>query len=144
MSSTRPAKRMVLSHVPPVTGATVRKFGLVMIAGFGLIGVMLHCLAHPSAARAAWGVGGAVGLLSLALPGPMRPLYRAWMAVAGVLGRINGAILLTLFYVLMLCPIALVMRLLGRDELRLRRKPVETYWEPKSLPEDPRAYFNQY
>ena len=144
MSSTRPAKRIVLSRVPPVTDSTVRTFGLVMIVGFGLVGALLHWLAHPAAARVAWGIGGVMGLLSLALPGPMRPAYRVWMAAAGVLGRINGAILLTLVYGLMLCPIALVMRLFRRDELRLRRKPADTYWEPKSLPDDPKAYFNQY
>ena len=49
-----------------------------------------------------------------------------------VLVWVSSKILLTLFFILVLLPIALVMRLFGYDPLRNRRKRVSTYREKKN------------
>lgn len=61
----------------------------------------------------------------------LRPFYRAWMVFAHFIGRINTAILLTLFYFLFL-GIAKVVTLLGRkDLLDTRWKDRSSYWKKR-------------
>jgi hypothetical protein len=70
-------------------------------------------------------------ILSLLFPRWFRPLYRGGMTVSFGIGRVMGAILLTLFFVLVLTPIALLLRLTGKDLLRLKREPdATTFWQP--------------
>lgn len=134
---------MIHVDAPGVTDRTVRVFGGVMIAGFGLIGAAARWLGSPTTSVVLWSIGAAVGLLSLAWPGPARPVYRAWMAFAHVLGRINTTVLLTLFWLVMVVPLALVFKLIRRDALS-RRIGGASYWVEKRLPADSKAYFNQF
>jgi hypothetical protein len=140
----RPASRppAVASEEP--SRAEIRKFGVVMIIGFGLIGGLLAWTGRMTPAYVCWGVGAGIGLLAILLPGPARPVHRVWMAVARFLGRINTTILLSLFYLVMITGLGLIFRLIRRDALRLRRGSAESYWVPKKLPKDPASYFNQY
>jgi len=133
--------------VPPSDGASpqeIRKFGVVILIGFGLIAALLAWRAKPLAAEICAGVGASVGLFSLLFPRAARPVHRAWMAVAGVLGRINTTILLSLFYLVMVTGFGLVFRLIRRDALRMRRRPADSYWVPKKISKDAASYFNQY
>ncbi len=141
----RPARRPPKPPPAPASDAEIRKFGVVMLVGFGLIGGILFWRGLASPAYALLALGAAVGGLALVAPGPARPVQRAWMAVAHVLGRVNTTILLTLFYALMIVPIGLVFRLIGRDALhRRKRADAGTYWEPKRLRTEPRSYFDQF
>ena|SRR5690349_20880131 len=70
-------------------------------------------------------------ILSLLFPRWFRPLYRTGMTVSFRIGQVMGAILLTLFFLLVLTPIALLLRLTGKDLLHLKRDPhATTFWEP--------------
>jgi len=77
-----------------------------------------------------WAVG--IGLMLMALglvfPGSLAHVYRAWMAVGHVLGWINTRIILGIFFYAILTPFGLVMRLLGKDFMRLKPAPnADTY-----------------
>jgi hypothetical protein len=70
-------------------------------------------------------------VLSLLFPRWFRPLYRGGMTVSFRIGQVMGAILLTLFFVVVLTPIALLLRLTGKDLLRLKRESgATTFWQP--------------
>jgi len=104
----------------------LREFGLVV---GGLIMLLFSWLlpalhGHPPAIWPAW-IGLPLFVLGLIAPRCLRQPYRAWMALGHGLGWINGHLILGLVYVLVLLPIALVMRLLGHDPLRRR-------WDPKA------------
>jgi hypothetical protein len=58
--------------------------------------------------------------------------YRGWMALGHALGWINGHIILGAVFLLVLQPIAVVMRLKGYDPLRRRRTNNNTYKETVS------------
>ena len=71
-------------------------------------------------------VTGGIGLL-LATLGWLKPLWlyypsKAWWKLAMVLGYVNARIILTIVFVLVLTPISLVWRLIGRDPLQQHRK----------------------
>jgi hypothetical protein len=96
-----------------------------------------------------WAVGLAVlalgvGLLGLVRPSAVRFIYTGWMVVAFPIGWTVSRIALALVFYVVLAPVALVFRAVGRDELRLRRPDGRaSYWRPKPSPESVREYFRQ-
>lgn len=141
----RPARRKLRPAAPSGGTREVRRFGLVLLVGFGLLGGLLFWWGRTGVAAGLWIFGGLAGAFALGLPRAAAPFHRGWMAVAHVLGRINGAILLALVYVFVVTPLALAFRLIGRDALRLRKRPgAATYWEPKPPPAGARSYFDPY
>ena len=76
-------------------------------------------------------------LLTAALCRPrwFRGLYRLAMTASFRVGMVVGRILLTVFFLLVLTPLGLALRLAGKDLLRLKRpSAVDTYWRPSRPP----------
>lgn len=70
-------------------------------------------------------------ILALIRPRAFRPLYRAGMRFSHAAGQVVGRVLLVLCFFFVLTPIALLLRLLGRDLLHLRpQKGTPSYWKP--------------
>lgn len=75
-------------------------------------------------------------LISLAAPTTLRPLYKAWMVFAHAIGWFNARLFLTILFFIMFTPIALIMRLLGRDPLnRDFRSERKSFWVKREEPE---------
>ena len=116
-----------------------RKFGLVVggvFSAFALIFFLRH--KHHIPFWVCVTVGPTLLVLGLIAPVLLGPVEKVWMAVAGVLGWINARILLSIVFVVLVAPVALVLRLLGRDPLARRRDPkAPSYWieHPASDPE---------
>ena len=76
---------------------------------------------------------------ALVYPRALAPVERGWSVLAHALGWINTRILLALVFFVVLAPVALVMRALGKDPLerrRDRRRP--TYWKTREPAEPDR------
>ncbi len=56
------------------------------------------------------------------------PLQKVWMALAVILGWVMSRVILCALFYLVLTPIALIIRLSGKDLLSLRRVPAATFW----------------
>ncbi|HUT24595.1 MAG TPA: SxtJ family membrane protein [Sumerlaeia bacterium] len=108
----------------------LRKFGVVMMAAFPVIGALLAWRAFHSAAPFWVCLGiGLVFLLSSFLSPPLgRVLYRGWMALAFALGAVVSPVVLGAVYFLILTPIGLILRLCGRDPLQLRKGSRPSFW----------------
>lgn len=87
------------------------------------------CLALTFLLLLLWGffrwpplVWGAMGMLFLGMtvPAALRPAAWLWFGLARALGAVTSRLALTVVYVAVLLPVALVRRLLGKDDLRLR------------------------
>ena len=65
----------------------------------------------------------AMGLLLLAMiwPGGMRWPAKAWFGLSHVLGAVMSKVILGVAYFLLVLPVALVMKVIGRDAMGLRR-----------------------
>ncbi len=76
--------------------------------------------------------GATVAVLCAALrPIWFRGFYRGGMTVSFHLGQTFGQLLLILLFFLMVTPMGLLLRLLGKDLLQLKRKPGKTtFWHP--------------
>jgi len=83
-----------------------------------------------------WIVGGLPAILAWIAPAFLWPVYRSWMLVGRALGKVNTRLVLGVFFFLILSPVGLVMRLLGRDPLARGLDPeAESYLLPG--PENP-------
>lgn len=108
-----------------------RSFGLVMAAG--LIGLAL-LRGLMTGLWAWWLLGLGAGFLAAALgfPGVLGPLRVVWMKLAVVLGAVNQRVILTLLFAFLITPFALVLRLLGKQPIRLRPDPgASSYWRAR-------------
>jgi|SRR3981189_360986 hypothetical protein len=79
-------------------------------------------------------------------PRALKYPYIAWMTMAFALGFIMSHVILTLFFFLLVTPISLVARLVGKDFLRKKRDPqATTYWIPREAEaKTPESYEQQY
>ena len=108
----------------------LREFGLLIGLCFPiLIGWLLPSFAgHGFRVWTLWigGIGLALGITS---PRLLYYPYKGWMSMGNALGWVNSRIILGLVFIVVLQPIAYLMRLFGYDPLRRRRKGEKTYRE---------------
>ena len=113
-----------------ISNKRLREFGL--LTGFGfpfLIGWLIPLLTgHGFRVWTLW--VGFIGLLfGITSPRLLYYPYKFWMKLGLTLGWVNSRIILSLAYIIVLLPIAFVMRLIGYDPLRTKAKEVKTYRE---------------
>ena len=125
----------------------LRQFGVLVGGVFALAAAWLGWRSGGAAWTLALG-GAALGLVALGLAAPrvLRGPYRAWMALGVVLGAVTSRVLLTAVFALVVTPIGLALRALGRTPLALRPDPAaETYWEARdAAPPDPARVERDY
>jgi hypothetical protein len=74
----------------------------------------------------------AIGVLSLASDFLLTKITWAWSRLAAFLGYLNGTILLSVVFYLVLCPIAFLYRLRHPDALQLKKKSRGTYFTTRN------------
>ena len=67
--------------------------------------------------------------LGLAFPPCLKVPHALWMKLAQMLGYINLRVILFLTYALIVTPVALVFKMMGRDKMKLKKSPAPSYWE---------------
>lgn len=71
------------------------------------------------------------GLIAFFLPHRLAPLNRAWSRFGLLLGRLVNPLVLAIMFFGLITPVALITRMFGRDELRLRYRSADSYWIPR-------------
>jgi len=116
----------------------LRRFGLLVGAVFTVLGSLSWARDKP---HFLWLLASGVALvvLGLVLPKALKQVYIVWMALALLLGLVISKVILTLLFVLVITPVGLAARCLGKDFLRLRLdRQATTYWLPReSGPQKP-------
>ena len=70
-------------------------------------------------------------------PSSFKPFYCNGMKLSYAIGQVISRVMLVLFFLLVLTPIALILRLLGKEVLSLRfRSGKETYWRASNQDQD--------
>ena len=112
-----------------------RRFGLTLATVFLVLSVYEIIGRRTLVACGAWVVASAIfGVLALTAPRTLEPLNRAWFYLGERLGKIVSPIVLGIMFFGFLTPLSVMIRLCGRDELRLRRRPSRSYWINRSQP----------
>ncbi|MEY2877628.1 MAG: hypothetical protein RLZZ15_8 [Verrucomicrobiota bacterium] len=117
-----------------VAGSSNRAFGLVFAGFFTVVGLLP--LRHGAGGRGcAFVVAGIFLLLALAWPAALAWPNRLWTKFGELLHRVTSPVAITGIYLVGVVPAGVVMRLLGKDPLRLKRDPAAaSYWIPRVPP----------
>ena len=102
-----------------LTETQLRKFGILIGIIFPiLIGWLIPAInGHLFKSWSLW-VGIPFFILGIVRPTLLLYPYKTWMRLGNLLGWINSHIILGFVFVLILLPIALIMRILGYDPLK--------------------------
>jgi hypothetical protein len=120
-----------------VQGSSDRAFGMVMTAVFAIVGILP--LFSGRGVRY-WSLGIAAAFLVVALVAPrvLAPFNRAWLRFGLLLHRVVSPVVLGIMFFLVITPMGLLMRALGKDPLRLKLdRRSNTYWIERKPPGPP-------
>ena len=114
-----------------------RSFGIVFTLLFLAVGIWMVLRGQPNG----WLFLASAVLffvVAMARPSVLGPLNRAWMKFGLLLSRVVNPFILGVVFFLVITPMAVVRRLLGKDSLHLESKPsLESYWVDRN-PSDPK------
>jgi hypothetical protein len=122
-----------------------RTFGLVFAGLFVIIGC--RPLLHGEAPHW-WALGVAIAFTILAVAAPrfLWPLNWLWHRFGLLLHKIMSPLIMGAIFFIAVTPVAVIMRLLGKDMLSLRRRPdLASYWIVREQPgSEPDAMKQQF
>jgi hypothetical protein len=104
-----------------------REFAFLVGTAFLALGGLGWWRDHRPLTVVCWVVGGLLVLAGIVIPGRLGPVYRAWMGLALVLSRVTAPIFLGIVFFLVIAPMGLVMRLLGRNPM-VRKGRGDSFW----------------
>jgi len=128
------------------TPAQLRWTGALLALFFLLLGGMIWWqFGNRTAAITLWALGGVAAVSFYALPPLRRPIYLGWMYLAFPIGWAVSHILLAAIFYLVVTPIGLIMRLVGRDPLDRRLDhTAQSYWIKRGPHASSERYFRQF
>lgn len=114
----------------PKTKKELRNFGFVMTVPLALIGAFLWWKgkgAYPYL----FGASAFFLVTGLLIPQVLRPIEKVWMKFAEIMGAIMSRVILTLAFFLMITPLGILLKIMGKDLLDLKLSDQrESYWVP--------------
>ena len=121
-----------------------RKFGFFFTFVFAVAAAYFYYSANISWAYLFIGAASIFLLVTLIKSDALLPLNKLWMRFGFLLGMIVSPIILGIIFFGLFTPIAILMRLSGRDELRLKFSPKMSYWITRSEPIKSDSFKHQY
>jgi len=126
-----------LNRVEHVEGSSDRSFGFVFAVVFVVIAAW-PLLAGNGVRPWALAVAAGFALIAVVMPSLLAVLNRLWMKFGLLLGKIVSPVALGILFYGAFTPLGIVMRLAGKDPLRLKLDPHATsYWIPREPPGPP-------
>jgi hypothetical protein len=117
---------------------------LIACALIALVFFLLHVVGKTFA-LVILGIGAAIFLADLISAALSLIFYRVLMAIALPMGLVVSFTLLTVFYILLITPMALLFRVMGRDPLQRKfEADAGSYWVPRRPPDSVGRYFRQF
>ena len=103
--------------MPGASASELRRFGFMVGGMFLVLGGISRWRGHVWPPVVFWTVGTLLVAPALVLPTALGPVQRAWMRFGSALGEVNGRIILTVMFYLVLVPVGFVLRRFVRDPL---------------------------
>ncbi len=108
---------------------TLRKFGVAVGTVLLLLGG-LFLWRHQPVAPLVLGAGGLLFVLGVAAPRCLKHIYLVWMSLGLLIGTVVSTLLLVVFFYLVVTPVGLLARCLGKDLLQQKLYPeLASYWQ---------------
>ena len=128
------------------TEKDLRTFGLILVPFVAVFGFVLSHRFGDAVGRAVWIGGGALAAVYLAVPPTRRAIFVGWGRATYPIGFVVSNLLLGFVFYVVVTPIALLLRVLGKDPLERRVDPAaSSYWVERQPGDRPvRRYFQQF
>ena len=121
-----------------------RKFGFFFTFVFALAAAYLYYAANIGWAYVFAALASIFLLITLIKSDALLPLNKLWIRLGLLLGMIVSPIVLGIIFFGLFTPIAMVMRLSGRDELRLKFIQKASYWISRNELIESKSFRNQF
>ena len=119
----------------------IRIFGIAAFIFFGCF-CTLGIWTNKSIPTYLFGAFSVIGLGFILIPKPMRPVYIAWLKIAGFLNLVVTSLILVLVYYLVITPSGLIKRLIDGPPLPLKPdKKASSYWVNRTEPSQSKERF---
>ena len=117
-----------------VTSASDRSFGVMFGFIFIIIAVIIRLRDNPQNIQLLFlALSFLTFLISFTRPSLLSTPNKLWMKFSLLLARFVSPIVLGVLFYVLISPLALVLRIFGRDELRLKTKKVATNWQSRQI-----------
>jgi len=133
------------NEIPQLNDKELQKFGFLLagllILFFGML--LPYSWEWAQLPNYYWiTLGVLVAIWALVSPASMRGFYNAWMRVAMVIGNIVNSVILAIVYFLVITPMAIVMRLIGKDPMNRKwDRTAQSYRKNRTVP--PKKHFER-
>ena len=125
--------------------AELRRFAIAMLIGFTVLGLLSLWRAGGigTASIVLWSVG--VVLASAAfVPGLGKVAYLAVYLPTSIIGYVVSNVILALMFFLIITPLGIILKLMGKDLLQQRRQKDTTQWTPVKGVKTEDSYYRQF
>ena len=122
-----------------------RKFGYFCMFMFGVGGIYLYDGVMTIMLYMLSALFVATLLVILGKPSLLLPFNRGWMWIGYLLGRVISPVVLGVIFFFLITPIALIFKISGRDELRLKLSKAQSHWKERSpIGPEAESFKNQF
>ena len=123
----------------------LRRFAIAMLIGFALLGLLAAWRAGGVSTTAIilWSVGVFLAVAAF-VPRFGRITYLAVYLPTSIIGYVISNVILTLMFFLVVTPLGILLRLMGKDFLQQRRQKPKTQWMPVKGARSEDSYYRQF
>ena len=125
----------------------LQNFGKIALAASVIISLLLYLLKGVAIqwCLIIFAVGCIIFIISMISLKLTKMIYLGMILLTMPIGWVVSFILMAAFYYLLLAPLGLFFRLIGRDPLYRRFDPTaKSYWMSRQPPKGPEQYFHQF
>jgi hypothetical protein len=123
----------------------LRRFAIAMLVGFAILG-LLSTWRHHGIARPAivlWAVGVVLAVCAM-IPGLGRWAYLAVYVPSSFVGYFVSKVILFFVFFLVFVPIGALLKVMGKDLLRMRPTSPRAVWTTMNSTRDSNRYYRQF
>ena len=123
----------------------LRRFALAMLIGFSLLGLLAAWRGGgvTTASMVLWGIGVFLAVAAF-VPKLGRIAYLGIYLPTSIIGFVVSNVILTLMFFLVITPLGIILRLIGKDFLQQQRQKHKTQWMPVKGAKSQDSYYRQF
>ena len=121
-----------------------RKFGLFFTFAFAIGSVFFFSFASPIFAYLFIALSSILLIITLVKDELLLPLNKLWIRFGLLIGMIVSPIVLGIIFFGLVTPYGVLMKIFGRDELRLKITEKSNHWITRNEPTEPNSFKNQF
>lgn len=130
--------------IPDIDLPSNRKFGFLFAVIFLVAAAYLYHWGSHMLCLTSGVISVVLIITTLANPDVLLPVNKLWMRLGLLLGMVVSPLVMGLIFFGIFTPVAILMRIFGRDELRLRLKPESSYWVKNNSKTEAESFTQQF